>query len=110
MPSILAVDWVGVQRAPDVEKGPRYPLEWCQAVGQTARLGSGSMDKKSSQLGSTVTAMVWFVFFVALIFRPDLVRGHPIVAVLAVGGCVWWAIQARRTGKRRRHEDVKRLH
>lgn len=67
------------------------------------------MGKQGSQLGSTVAAMVWFGFFVALIFRPDLVRGNPIVAVLAVGGCIWWAVQARRTGRRRRSKDIKRL-
>lgn len=68
------------------------------------------MSERRSQLGPTIVAILWFVFFVALIFKPEMVRGNPILAVLAIGGCIWWAVQARRTGRRRRGDDLKRLH
>ena len=51
---------------------------------------------------ATLNAVAWFVFFVALIFRPDLVVRYPALAGVAIGGCIWWAILARRTKRRER--------
>ena len=51
-------------------------------------------------------AVGWAVFFVVLIFRPSLVADYPLLAVAAVGGCIWWAVKARRT---RRREKTKLL-
>ena len=55
---------------------------------------------------ATVTAVMWFAFFVTLIFRPDLVLRHRWLAGVAIGGCIWWAIQARRTRRRERAEGI----
>ena len=63
------------------------------------------MASASKHWTATVTAMLWFVFFVALIFRPDLVKRWPALAGLAIGGVLWWAIQARRTRRRERERE-----
>lgn len=60
------------------------------------------MAAPSMHWSATLSAVAWFAFFVLLIFRPDLVVRHPFLAGLAIGGCIWWAIQARRTRRRER--------
>jgi len=58
------------------------------------------MDTESSHWTATLAAVAWCVFFIALIFRPSLATDHPILAVVAVGGCIWWMVKARRTRQR----------
>lgn len=58
------------------------------------------MKTGSNPLGSTVGAVFWFGFFVALIFKPVLVKQYPVLAVVAVVGCGWWMVKARRTRRR----------
>ncbi|MCH7812458.1 MAG: hypothetical protein IID40_00425 [Planctomycetes bacterium] len=49
---------------------------------------------------ATVGAVFWFGFFLALIFKPELVKQYPILAVVALVGCGWWMVQARKTRRR----------
>ncbi len=37
----------------------------------------GVMDPKSTRWTAVLAAVIWFVFFVALIFRPSLVKDYP---------------------------------
>ena len=59
------------------------------------------MTQNARQSKGTWTAVLWFGFFVLLIFRPDLAFRFPLLAGLVIAGCVFWAVQARRTRKRR---------
>ncbi|MCP4245548.1 MAG: hypothetical protein GY778_00725 [bacterium] len=47
-----------------------------------------------------VGAVFWFVFFLTLIFKPELVKQYPYLAVVALVGCGWWMVQARKTRRR----------
>ncbi len=64
------------------------------------------MDTESTHWTSVVAALAWVAFFVTLIFRPRLAWDYPVLAVLAIGGAVVWAIRARRT---RRQEKARLL-
>jgi len=68
------------------------------------------MKPDSTHWTAVVMSMAWGAFFVALIFRPALVRDHPVLAFVAVGGCLWWMVKAHRTRRREKarlpdHED-----
>ena len=57
---------------------------------------------------ATVGAMFWFVFFLALIFKPVLVKENPILAVVALVGCGWWMVKARQTRRREKQRLLDR--
>lgn len=62
------------------------------------------MESALRRWSAALTAVLWFIFFVALIFRPDLVVRHPVLGAVAIGGTIWWAVKARRTRHRERNE------
>ena len=64
----------------------------------------GVMDSKSTRWTAVLAAVIWFVFFVALIFRPSLVKDYPLLAVVALAGCGWWMVKAHRTRRREKRD------
>ena len=62
------------------------------------------MEPRSRRGTGVLSSALWFVFFVTLIFWPGLVVRYPVLAAFAIGGCIWWAIQARRTRRRERRD------
>jgi len=58
------------------------------------------MNPESTHWTATLAAIAWCVFFVALIFRPSLVKDQPVLAAVALVGCGWWMVKAHRTRRR----------
>jgi len=62
------------------------------------------MGSDSTHWTAAVAAAAWGLFFLALIFRPALVKDQPLLAVVAIAGTAWWMLKARRTRRREKQE------